>query len=148
MNYTSWMALLFLFFYKFIYFFINCIDRCVYLVYICIYTHTQNKHNLHKVEAREMNVILDLILEFVFEGTMELATTRKIPLWGRIMFVIIVFLVFGSLIGAITMAAIDAWQCGNLPIAIVLSVIDIAVLVLVVYLIRKMYVINSEKSKQ
>ncbi len=93
-----------------------------------------------------MNVILDLILQFVFDGTMELATTRKIPLWGRILFVIIVFLVFGSLIGTITVAAIDAWRCGNLPIAIVLFVIDVAVLLLVVYLIRKMYVINSEKS--
>ncbi len=77
---------------------------------------------------------------------MELATTRKIPLWGRILFLIIVFLVFGSLIGAITMAAINAWQCGEQMIAIVLSVIDVAVLLLAVYLIRKMYVINSEKS--
>ncbi len=86
--YLRWYYILdnasFLFLEKIIIIFTNYIDRCVYLVYICIYTHVQNKHNLHKMEARKMNVILDLILEFIFEGTMELATTRKIPLWGRI----------------------------------------------------------------
>ncbi len=94
-----------------------------------------------------MNFIVELILELLFDGIIEIGTTHKLPLLRRIFFILFVVVIYGALIGVVAMIGMNAWQSGDLPSAIMLFVVDIAILLLAVYLIRKMYLKNSEKKE-
>ena len=93
-----------------------------------------------------MEFLVELFLEIIIEGTVEFGTSRKVPLPFRILLLLILGLVYGVLIGVLAMIAIECWKSGEIANSIFVSAIDLALIVLVVYMVRKKYKENRDRS--
>ena len=90
----------------------------------------------------EMEFVIELILEIIIEGTVEVGTSKKVPLPIRIIALLIFLLIYGALIGVIAMVGIGIWQDGNTSLSFMVFGIDIFIAMLVVCWIVKMYIKN------
>lgn len=86
-----------------------------------------------------MDILLELLFEIIIEGSLELGTTRKVPLPLRILALIIVLFVYGFLLFIIFMIGYDAAKEGNTGVAGMMYVTDALLFILVVYAIRKKF---------
>lgn len=93
-----------------------------------------------------MDFILELILEIILEGTLEFGMSKKVPLFVRILLLLVLLLICGAMIGVIAMAGIEVWQSGNIGASVMIFVIDVAFVVLCVYALRKKYIENYKNS--
>ena len=68
-----------------------------------------------------MEFLIELIMELVFEGTLELSTSRKIPNWIRYPLIALIGLLFAAFIGLILLLGLlilqHTWYFGVLLLA-------------------------------
>lgn len=86
-----------------------------------------------------MEFAIELILEIVIEGTIELGISKKVPLPIRIIALLIFLAIYGTIIGVFAMVGIGIWQDGNTPLSLMIFGITIFIALLVVYWIVKQY---------
>lgn len=84
-----------------------------------------------------MDFLFEIIVEIIIEGSLELGTNRKVPLFFRILALLIFLLIYGALIGLFALIGIGCWQEGNIAAAIVVFILDAIFTVFVVAMIRK-----------
>lgn len=84
-----------------------------------------------------MDFLFELIFDVILEGTIELSTSKKVPLIVRILLLMIVLLIYGGMIGIFVMIGLECWQRGDSAAAIFVYAIAAILAVLVVYMIRK-----------
>ena len=68
-----------------------------------------------------MELLIELIMELAFEGTMELSTSRKVPDWIRYPLIVLIGLFFAAFIGLMLLIGLlflqEAWYVGILFLA-------------------------------
>ena len=93
-----------------------------------------------------IELIGELLFEIILEGTIELGTSKKVPLPVRILLLLLFVALFGFIIGAIALIGITAWKDGNTLLSILMLAIDVLIVTLMVFAIAKKYRENN-KSK-
>ncbi len=86
-----------------------------------------------------MEIFFEMIFEIIFEGTIELARSKKVPMFLRIIAAVIVSGVLLGLEALFIIIAINAWKNSNVAGCIVMSLFAIAWLVLIIYKTLKEY---------
>ena len=91
-----------------------------------------------------MEFFIELIMELVFEGTLELSTSRKIPNWIRYPLIVLIGLFFAAFIGLILLLGLlmlqDMWYFG-----IVLLAFGLIFAFFAVRKFRKVYILKKGK---
>ena len=93
-----------------------------------------------------ISAILEILLEIIIEGTIELGTSKKVKLPIRILLILVFLLIYGGIIGVIAMVGMELWQDGNTACSLMVLGSDVLLAVLVVCWIVKQYRKNN-KSK-
>ena len=86
-----------------------------------------------------MEIFFEILFDIIIEGSLELGTSRKVPLPLRILAMLILLLVYGGLIAIFALIAVRCWKDGDILIAVVVSMLDVIVAVASLYAVRKMY---------
>ena len=86
-----------------------------------------------------MEFVLELIFEIIIEGTIEIGTSKKVPLPIRIIALLIFLLIYGAILGVIAMVGIGIWQDGNTSLSLMVFGLDVLIALLVVCWIVKQY---------
>ena len=86
-----------------------------------------------------MEFVLELIFEIIIEGTIEIGTSKKVPLPIRIIALLIFLLIYGAILGVIAMVGIGIWQDGNTSLSFMVFGLDVLIALLVVCWIVKQY---------
>lgn len=86
-----------------------------------------------------MEFVLELIFEIIIEGTIEIGTSKKVPLPIRIIALLIFLLIYGAILGVIAMVGIGVWQDGNTSLSLMVFGLDVVIALLVVCWIVKQY---------
>ena len=86
-----------------------------------------------------MEFVLELIFEIIIEGTIEIGTSKKVPLPIRIIALLIFLLIYGAILGVIAMVGIGVWQDGNTSLSFMVFGLDVLIALLVVCWIVKQY---------
>ena len=86
-----------------------------------------------------MEFVLELIFEIIIEGTIEIGTSKKVPLPIRIIALLIFLLIYGAILGVIAMVGIGVWQDGNTSLSLMVFGLDVLIALLVVCWIIKQY---------
>ena len=85
-----------------------------------------------------MDFIIELLLELIFEGGMELSTNKKIPKWLRYPLIVIILLLFALVtIGVIIIGILSMKE--NLLFGIFLTFIGLIMLVSSIKKAKKLY---------
>ena len=90
-------------------------------------------------KGNEMEFVLELIFEIIIEGTIEIGTSKKVPLPIRIIALLIFLLIYGAILGVIAMVGIGVWQDGNTSLSLMVFGLDVLIALLVVCWIIKQY---------
>ena len=86
-----------------------------------------------------MEFVLELIFEIIIEGTIEIGTSKKVPLPIRIIALLIFLLIYGVILGVIAMVGIGIWQDGNTSLSLMVFGLDVLIALLVICWIVKQY---------
>ena len=81
--------------------------------------------------------IIELIIDIIVEGSIELSTAKKVPMIFRILASLICLVFFGGLFLLFLVLAIQGYQDGNAVSGTILAAITVGYAVLAVYAFRK-----------
>lgn len=86
-----------------------------------------------------MEFILEIIFDIILEGSLEIGTSRKVPVGFRIVAVAVLAFVYIGLVVLLVTFAVDLWKEGRNAAAVIVGIIDIFVSVLIICVVRKKY---------
>lgn len=87
-----------------------------------------------------MEFILEIIFDIILEGSLEIGTSRKVPVGFRIVAVAVLAFVYIGLVVLLATFAVDLWKDGRNVAAVIVGVIDIFVSTLIICVARKKYI--------
>lgn len=80
-----------------------------------------------------MEFILELIIEIILEGTIQIGTSRKVPVGFRILAIAILTFVYVGFVVMLATFAVNLWKDGSIASAVVVGVIDLVVAVFLLW---------------
>lgn len=86
-----------------------------------------------------MEFLVELIFDIIFEGSLELGTSRKVPMPVRIIAGMVLLAIYGGLFILFAMIATEALQSGDTAAALIFIAVDILIVFLVIWAFRKKY---------
>ena len=86
-----------------------------------------------------MEFLLDFIFELVLEGSIEIGTSRKVPLLLRILALTLLVLVYGAFVVLLVVVAVTMWQEGATVGSILVIFIDVIFAGMIVLAVRKKF---------
>lgn len=86
-----------------------------------------------------MEFLLDFIFELVLEGSIEIGTSRKVPLLLRILALTLLVLVYGAFVVLLVVVAVTMWQEGATVGSILVIFIDVFFAGMIVLAVRKKF---------
>ena len=90
-----------------------------------------------------MDLIIEIILELIFEGTVEISSNKKVPKWIRYPLIAILTLLISTIIIGIFILGIHFYQ-ENIIIALFLIIISIIFSVSGISKFKKLYLEKKE----
>ncbi|MBQ8192587.1 MAG: hypothetical protein IJZ46_00725 [Bacilli bacterium] len=93
-----------------------------------------------------MDFIIELLLELIFEGGMELSTSKKVPKWLRIIIASIIILFMLTITIGLVLIGILLIKTDLLP-SIFFIVIGFVLLIGTILKIKKLYFQKTRKTK-
>lgn len=94
-----------------------------------------------------MEFLIELIFDIIFEGSLELSTSRRVPLPLRIFAALILLIVYGGIVVILGLLGVDALRGGKTHIAFFFFVVDLFIIFLAVWAVRKKYKENNSGLK-
>ena len=94
-----------------------------------------------------MEFLLELLLEIIMEGSIELGSAKSVPMPIRILAAVIVFSVFFGMGGVLVYMGCDAAQAGDPGAAVALILVGAALLLGGIFVIVKMFRKNANSGK-
>lgn len=91
-----------------------------------------------------MEFVLELLFDLILEGSIELGTSRKVPMVLRILALAILVLVFGGLVVVLAVIAVNLWQEDKVVNSILFVVIDIIFVAVIIWGVRKKIVEHNK----
>ena len=92
-----------------------------------------------------MEEILEFVFEIILEGSIELSTSRKVPMPLRVLAVFVLILVYGGLIALVAMIMQECWQEENMTAFWAVAIIGAGILLMIACAVRKKYKEVCEK---
>ena len=86
-----------------------------------------------------MEFLIELLIELIFEGGIELSANKKISKWIRYPLIIIIMLFFGFIIFGLLFLGISLAN-ENIYLGLLLIVISLILLVAAIYKFKKIYI--------
>lgn len=86
-----------------------------------------------------MEFLLDFLFELVLEGSIEIGTSRKVPLALRILALTLLVLVYGAFVVLLVVVAVTMWQEGATVGSILVIFIDVFFAGMIVLAVRKKF---------
>lgn len=86
-----------------------------------------------------MEFLLDFLFELVLEGSIEIGTSRKVPLLLRILALTLLVLVYGAFVVLLVVVAVAMWQEGATVGSILVIFIDVFFAGMIVLTVRKKF---------
>ena len=80
-----------------------------------------------------MEFIIELIIEIILEGTIQIGTSRKVPVGFRILAIAILTFVYVGFVVMLATFAGNLWKDGSIASAVVVGVIDLVVAVFLLW---------------
>jgi hypothetical protein len=80
-----------------------------------------------------MEFIIELIIEIILEGTIQIGTSRKVPVGFRILAIAILTFVYVGFVVMLATFAVNLWKDGSIASAVVVGVIDLVVAVFLLW---------------
>lgn len=93
-----------------------------------------------------MEFLLELIFEIIIEGSLELGTTKKVPMPLRILACALLLIIYGGLITIFILLTIDAWQTKGVFVGGFLAAIDLFLIIVFIGAFRNKLRENNHKS--
>ncbi len=92
--------------------------------------------------------LVELVLDILFEGGMELSADKKLPKWVRIVAGIVLLIVFSGIVGIFLYIAYEALQEGDTVASVVSFCIAVGLVIFFVWgFISKYHEVNKNKKK-
>ena len=86
-----------------------------------------------------MEFFLEVLFDLILEGSIEIGTSRKVPLVLRILALSLLVVVYGAFVVFLAVVAITMWKEGSIVGSIVVLCIDVIFSFMVVLAVRKKY---------
>lgn len=86
-----------------------------------------------------MDILFELIFEIVLEGSLELGTSKKIPMLLRVLALLILLVIYVGMIGIFAMVGLDCLESDKTFAAILIFIFDAVFAVLAVRMVWKKY---------
>lgn len=86
-----------------------------------------------------MEFIIELIIDIILEGSIEIGTSRKVPIGFRILAIAVLTFVYVGLVVLLLTFAIDLWKDGRTAASLIVGFIDLFVAVIIIWGARKKY---------
>lgn len=84
-----------------------------------------------------MEFLMELIIDIILEGTIQIGTSRKVPVGFRILAIAILTFVYVGFVVMLATFAVNLWKDGSIGGAVVVGVIDLVVAVFIIWGVRK-----------
>ena len=84
-----------------------------------------------------MEFIIELIIEIILEGTIQIGASRKVPVGFRILAIAILTFVYVGFVVMLATFAVNLWKDGSIGSAVVVGAIDLVVSVFIILGARK-----------
>ncbi len=91
-----------------------------------------------------MELIIEFIFELIFEGSIEISKSNKIPKWIRYPLIVIIALFFIAIIGTILLGGVLSLK-ENIFIGIFLILVGLFMLIMSILKFKEIYLIKINK---
>ncbi len=86
-----------------------------------------------------MEFFLEVLFDLILEGSIEIGTSRKVPLVLRILALTLLVVIYGAFVMFLAVVAVTMWKDGSIVGSILVICIDVLFTCMVVLAIRKKY---------
>ena len=86
-----------------------------------------------------MEFFLEVLFDLILEGSIEIGTSRKVPLVFRILALSLLVVVYGAFVVFLAVMAVIMWKDGSIVGSILVICIDVIFSFMVVLAVRKKY---------
>lgn len=91
-----------------------------------------------------MDFLIEILLELVFEGSIEISSNKKVPKWIRYPAIIFISLFLGVVIFGLIGTGIYVIVNGNIPVGTMILIIGLVLLTFTIIDFRKKYIDKKE----